>query len=187
MNPPSKSDITHLLIAWSNGDPEALERLAPLIYDELRRIARSKLRQFGSDGLLQPTALVHEAYIELIDEKPVKWQNRAHFYAFASSMIRNILVDAIRKRAADKHGGNASFVSLNEEDAVSDAQNVDLLALNEALEKLGMLDPRQVAIIEMRFFGGMTNDEIAEALGKSVKTVEREWRTAKAWLRSHLE
>ncbi len=187
MNTPSQGDITHLLIAWNNGEKEAFDQLAPLVYDELRRIARSKLRQLGSDGLLQPTALVHEACIRLVDENRVKWQNRAHFYAFAASMIRNILIDAIRKSAASKRGGDASIVSLDEGTAVSDAQSVDLLALNEALEKLVTLDPRQVAIIEMRFFGGMTNEEIAEALSIADRTVEREWRAAKAWLRSQLD
>jgi RNA polymerase sigma-70 factor, ECF subfamily len=187
MNPPSRGEVTQLLMDWSNGDREAFDKLAPLVYDELRRIARSKLHKHGSDALLQPTALLHEAYIRLVNEKSVKWQNRAHFYKFASSMIRNILIDALRKSAADKRGGDKNFVSLNADDAVSDAPGIDLLALNEALEKLVTLDPRQVAIIEMRFFGGMTNAEIAEALHISDKTVEREWRAAKAWLYAQLE
>ncbi len=187
MNTPSRGDITRLLIAWSNGDQDAFDQLAPLVYDQLRRIARSKLRQHGSDGVLQPTALVHEAYIRLVDQTRIEWRDRAHFYAIAANTIRRILIDDYRHRTADKRGGGASLVSLDESDAVSSAQSVDLLALDEAIERLTTLDPRQAEIIDMRFFGGLTNDEIALALGVSVKTVERESRAAKAWLRSQLE
>lgn len=183
----SSGDVTQLLLDWRNGDQEAFSKLLPLVYDELRRIARRKLQRYGPSGQLQPTALVHEAYIKLVDEKQVEWRNRAHFYAIAADTIRRILVDDYRRRAANKRGGDASFVSLDEDDATSDAQSVDLLALNEALEQLAALDGRQSAIIEMKFFGGMTNDEIAEALNISDKTVEREWRAAKAWLHTQLE
>lgn len=183
----SSGDVTQLLLDWRNGDQEAFSKLMPLVYDELRRIARRKLQRYGPSGQLQPTALVHEAYIKLVDEKQVEWRNRAHFYAIAANTIRRILVDDYRRRAANKRGGDASFVSLDEDDATSDAQSVDLLALNEALEQLAALDGRQSAIIEMKFFGGMTNDEIAEALNISDKTVEREWRAAKAWLHTQLE
>lgn len=179
-------DITQLLIAWSNGDRDALNKLTPLVYDELRRIARNKLRQHGADGLLQPTVLVHEAYIKLVDETRVQWRNRAHFYAIAANTIRRILVDEYRKRLAEKRGGRTRVVSLEDGDGISPAQNVDLLALNEALEKLSKLGPRQAEIIEMRFFGGLANNEIAEALKISLATVEREIRTAKAWLYSQL-
>lgn len=179
-------DITQLLIAWSNGDREALDKLTLLVYDELRHIARSKLRQHGSDGLLQPTVLVHEAYIKLVDETRVQWRNRGHFYAIAANTIRRILVDDYRKRLAEKRGGGASFVSLEDGDGISPAQNVDLFALNEALERLSALGPRQAEIIEMRFFGGLANDEIAEVLKISLATVEREARAAKAWLHAQL-
>lgn len=179
-------DITHLLISWSNGDRNALDKLTPLVYDELRRIAKSKLRQHCADGLLQPTVLVHEAYLRLIDRTRVQWRNRAHFYAIAANTIRRILVDDYRMRLAEKRGGRANFVSLEDGDGISPAQSVDLLALHEALEKLAALGPRQAEIIEMRFFGGLTNEEIAEALKISVATVERETRTAKAWLQSQL-
>jgi RNA polymerase sigma-70 factor, ECF subfamily len=179
--------VTQLLLDWGNGDKEAFNKLMPLVYDELRRIARRKLQRYGSGGQLQPTALVHEAYIKLVDEKRVEWRNRAHFYAIAANTIRRILIDDYRRRAANKRGGDASLVSLDENDAASGVQRADFLALNEALEILAKLDARQAAIIEMRFFGGMTNDEIAEALNISDKTVEREWRAAKAWLHAQLE
>jgi RNA polymerase sigma factor (TIGR02999 family) len=159
----------------------------PMVYDELKRIARGKLRQHGSDEMIQPTALVHEAYIKLVDQTRVEWRDRAHFYAIAANTIRRILVDDYRRRTADKRGGGARDISLSETDAVATQQSVDLLALGEAMEKLAALDQRQAEVIDMRFFGGLTNDEIAEALGVSVKTVEREWKVAKAWLRSQLE
>ena len=187
MNPPSHGDITQLLIAWGNGDQDALDRLTPLVYDELRRIARSKLRHHGPDGLLQPTALVHEAYVKLVDEKRVQWQNRAHFYAIAANTMRRIIIDEYHRRSAGKRGGDVTFVSLNEGEAIAKPRSADLFALNEALEKLSSLDERQAKLIEMRFFGGMDNDEIAEALGISIATVKREWRAAKAWLYSQLE
>jgi RNA polymerase sigma factor (TIGR02999 family) len=186
MNPLPRGDITQLLIAWSNGDRDALNRLTPLVYDELRRIARSRLRQYGSDGLLQPTELVHEAYIKLIGENRIEWRNRAHFYAIAANTMRRILVNDLRKRTADKRGGDATLVSLDEGDAVSDTASVDLFVLSEAIEKLATLDERQARIIEMRFFGGMNHEEIAEAVGVSVATVKREWRAARAWLQSQL-
>lgn len=186
MKSPPAGDITQLLIFWGNGDRNALDKLAPLVYDELRRIARSKLRQHGADGLLQPTVLVHEAYLKLVDETRVQWRNRAHFYAIAANTMRRILVDDIRRRTAYKRGGGASLVSLDEGDAVSHTRGMDLLALDEALEKLATLDPRQAEITNMRFFGGMNNSEIAEALGLAVATVKREWRAARAWLYSQL-
>jgi RNA polymerase sigma-70 factor (ECF subfamily) len=186
MKSPPAGDITQLLISWGNGDRDAFDKLTPLVYDELRRIARGKLRKHSADVLLQPTALVHEAYIKLVDETRVQWRNRAHFYAIAANTIRSILVDNYRKRLAEKRGGGANFVSLEDGDAIAPAQKVDLLALHEALEKLSALGPRQAEIIEMRFFGGLANDEIAEALKISLATVERETRTAKAWLHSQL-
>ncbi len=188
MNPHSRGEVTQLLIAWSNGDREAFAKLVPLVYDELRRIAASKLRRHGADAILQPTVLVHEAYLKLIDETAIEWQDRAHFYAIAANTIRRLIIDDYRKRLAEKRGGGkASFVSLQEGDAITTGQSVDLLAVHEALERLAALDPRQASIVEMRFFSDMTNEEIAAALGVSVKTVERDWRSAKAWLRLQLE
>ena len=186
MNRPSHGEITELLIAWGDGDQDALDKLTPLVYNELRRIARSKLRQHGADGLLQPTVLVHEAYIRLVDQKRLQWRNRAHFYAIAANTMRRILVDDLRRRTADKRGGDATLVSLDEGDAVSDPRAMDLLALDEALERLATLDERHAKLIELRFFGGMNNDEIAAALGIAVATVKREWRAARAWLHSQL-
>ena len=186
MKSPKFGEITQLLIDWNNGDGDALNKLTPLVYDELLRIARSKLRQHGSDGLLQPTALVHEAYLKLVDEKRVEWRNRTHFYAIAANSMRRILVDDFRRRAADKRGGGTTKVSLDEGDGVSELRAMDLLSLDEALEKLATLDERQAKLIELRFFGGMTNDEIAAVLDIAVATVKREWRTARAWLHSQL-
>ncbi len=180
----SPGNVTQLLLDWRNGDQEALNKLMPLVYDELRRIAERKLQRYGSDGQLQPTALVHEAYIRLVDQSRVEWRNRAHFYAIAANTIRRILVDDYRRRTADKRGGDARFIPLNESDAVTNAQSTDLLALNEALDRLATLNARQAQIIEMKFFGGLTNEEIAEAMDISIATLEREWRVAKSWMRS---
>ena len=182
----SPGNVTQLLLDWRNGDQEALNKLLPLVYDELRRIAKRKLQRYGSDGQLQPTALVHEAYIRLVDQSRVEWRNRAHFYAIAANTIRRILVDDYRRRTAGKRGGDTTLVSINENDAVTNAQSTDLWALNEALDRLATLNARQAQIIEMKFFGGLTNEEIAEALDVSIATLEREWRAAKAWIRSLL-
>ena len=133
---PSQDDITQLLIAWSNGDRNALDRLTPLVYDDLRRIARSKLRQHGSDAILQPTMLAHEAYVKLVDEKRVQWQNREHFYAIAANTMRRIIIGEYRRRVAEKRGGGVTLVSLNEGDAIANTRSADLFALNEALETL---------------------------------------------------
>lgn len=137
--------------------------------------------------MLQPTVLVHEAYVKLIDEKRVKWQNRAHFYAIAANTMRRIIIDEYRERSAQKRGGDVTVVSSNEGEAISETPSADVFALNEALERLASLDERQARLIEMRFFAGMDNNEIALALGISNATVKREWRAAKAWLYSQLE
>jgi RNA polymerase sigma-70 factor, ECF subfamily len=186
MNTPSSGDVTRLLLAWRAGDREAFDQLVPLVYEELRRIARGRLQRFATDGQLQPTALVHEAYIRLVDETQIQWQNRGHFFAIAANTIRRILVDDYRRRKADKRGGAAAFSSLDDEAAIANPPGDDWLALNEALDRLAALDERQAQIVEMKFFGGMTNQEIADALGVALITVERDWRAAKAWLRSQL-
>jgi RNA polymerase sigma factor (TIGR02999 family) len=178
--------ITQLLVNWSEGDQAALDQILPLVYDELRRLARSYLRRERSDHTLQPTALVHEAYIRLIDQHSVTWQNRAHFFGIASQMMRRILVNHALSRAAAKRGGLAQKLSLDEAVGLSDQPEVDLIALDHALQELEALDSRQSRIVELRYFGGLTIEETAEVLGLSPATVKREWSTARLWLRRQI-
>ena len=175
-------DITQILCAVSADDPSASARLMPFVYDELRRLAGRYLSRERSDHTLQATALVHEAYLRLVDQKRVNWQNRAHFFGVAAEMMRRILVDYARRRGAEKRGGGLQKLALD--DAISFAQekDIDLIALDEALGDLARLDPLQSRIVELRFFGGLTLEEAAEILSLSRSTVEREWLTAKAWL-----
>lgn len=173
--------VTRLLLDWSNGDEAALKQLMPLVYDELRRVASRRLRDERRDHTLQPTALVHEAYLKLIGQRSVRWQNRAHFFGVASELIRRIAVDHARRRHAAKRGGGVQTVWLAA-DVPGVERNVDVLALDAALGKLGGLDPRQARVVELRFFGGLDVEETAEVLGISTATVKREWRTARAWL-----
>jgi len=176
-------EVTVFLKAWSGGDREAADRLMMLVYDEMRRLAASYLRQQRSDHTLQPTALVHEAYMKLIDVSQVDWQDRAHFFAVAAQTMRHILVDHARAVAADKRGGGAQKIALDEAVSFSNQQqDVDLLALDEALQKLAEQDATQSRIVELRFFGGLTVEETAEVLRISPATVKREWSTARAWL-----
>jgi RNA polymerase sigma-70 factor, ECF subfamily len=187
MEKSTPGNVTQLLLDWRKGDKNALNQLMPLVYDELRRIAEYKFQQYGSGGALQPTALVHEVYLKLIDETKVEWQNRAHFYAIAANTIRRILVEDYRKRIAKKRGGKeVAYISISGVDKTSNTKPIDLLELSEALEKLELLDEQQAKIIELRFFSGLNNDEIAEILGISRATVEREWRLAKSWLYGQL-
>jgi RNA polymerase sigma factor (TIGR02999 family) len=179
-------DITQLLLAWSDGDNEALEQLTPLVYQELKKLAESYLRRERADHTLQPTALAHEAYLKLIDQRNVKWQNRAHFYGIAAQAMRRILVDHARARLAGKRGSGGAVVSLDEAIDVSDERADQLVALNGALETLAELDPSKSRIVELKYFGGMTLEETAEVLGVSRATVTREWRMAKAWLYGEL-
>jgi len=176
-------EVTVFLKAWSGGDREAADRLMMLVYDEMRRLAASYLRRQRSDHTLQPTALVHEAYMKLIDVSEVDWQDRAHFFAVAAQTMRHILVDHARAVAADKRGGGAQKIALDEAVSFSKGQqDVDLLALDEALQKLAEQDREQSRIVELRFFGGLTVEETAEVLKISPATVKREWSTARAWL-----
>ena len=180
------SEITQWLLAWSDGRRDALDHLAPLVYDDLRRLAARYMRRESADHPLQPTALVHEAYLRLIDQHKVKWRNRAHFYGVAASMMRRILVDDARTRRAEKRGGGWERVTLDEELGPAAPRDVDVLALHEALERLAAFDPQQARIVELRYFGGLTIEEAAEVIGISPATVVREWTIAKAWLRADL-
>jgi RNA polymerase sigma factor (TIGR02999 family) len=175
-------DVTQLLVASSAGDRAAMDRLMPLVYDELRRLAQSYLRDERPGHTLQGTALVHEAYLRLIDQKHVQWQNRAHFFGLASQMIRRILVDHARGYHAAKRGASAPKLSLDEAIAVPENRDLDLIGLDDALNGLAKLDPEQSRIVELRFFGGLSIEETAAVVGVSPATVNREWATARAWL-----
>jgi len=183
---PTPKEITQLLIAWNQGDQRARDELMPLIYDELRRLARGHLRRERANHTLQPTALVHEAFIRLIDQSKVNWQNRAHFFGAAARLMRQILINHAEARRAAKRGGEAERVSLNDVDHFAAGHEVDLIALNEALNNLERIDPQQGQVVELRYFSGLTIEEIAEVIGVSPATVKREWSTARAWLRREL-
>jgi RNA polymerase sigma factor (TIGR02999 family) len=179
--------ITQLLIAWSDGEGAALEQLVPLVYDDLRRLAAGYMRRETPGHSLQPTALVHEAYVRLIDQNRVQWRNRAHFFGVAASMMRRILVDDARKRRAEKRGGGAERVTLvNDGVAAPERHDIDVLALHDSLERLAAFDRQQERIVELRYFGGLTIEETAEVVGVSAATIVREWTIAKAWLRAEL-
>ena len=175
-----------MLADWNRGDHNAAERLMPLVYDELRRLARQYLQRERSDHTLQATGLVHEAYLRLVDQSSMSWQNRAHFFAVAAQVMRRILVDHARAHRAEKRGGEREKIAFDEALAPSDEKAVDLIALDDALHDLGQFDPRQSRIVELRFFGGLTNEEIGEVLEISPRTIKREWRLAKAWLRREI-
>jgi RNA polymerase sigma factor (TIGR02999 family) len=179
-------DVTQLLRAWQGGDDRALNRLMPIVYDELRRVARAHLRKEPAGHSLQATALVHEVYLRLVTVDQMTIANRAHFVGLAARLMRQILVDHARRKRSAKRGGDRTVVSLGEGTAVVKPLAVDLLALDAALEELAVFDPRQRDLVELRYFGGLTIDETATALGVSAATVEREWAAAKAWLYSRL-
>jgi len=178
--------ITHLLLAWGQGDHTALEALMPLVYDELRKVAARHLRGQRQGHTLQTTALVNEAYLRLIDASQVQWQNRAHFFAVAAHLMRRILVDFARTRNYQKRGGGAQPVSLDEAMIVAPERGADLLALDEALTRLQALNARQAQVVELRYFGGLSEDETSEALEISVRTVRRDWNFARVWLHREL-
>jgi len=177
-------DVTRLLLDWSQeGNREALDALTPLVYDELRRLAGAYLRRERHDHTLQSTALVHEAYLKLIDQRSIRWQNRAHFFGVAAQMIRRILVDHARGHQAAKRGAGAAALSLDEALGVPGIQkDVNLVALDDALAQLEKLDPQQSRVIELRYFAGLSIEETAEVMSISPATVKREWSTARAWL-----
>jgi RNA polymerase sigma factor (TIGR02999 family) len=180
---PEKGEVTRLLIAWNAGDRAAVERLMPLVYAELRRIAERQFRRERAGHTLQPTAVVHEAYFRLVDQTRVTWKNRGHFFAIAAQAMRRILIDHARAREAEKRGGKETQVSLDVGIASPEpVDDVDLLALDEALVRLKSLDEPQARIVELRFFGGLSIEETAEAMETSASSVKREFRSARAWL-----
>ena len=182
MSVPSTQEVTEMLVAWSNGDESALERLIPLVHDELHRLAHRYMNQERSGHMLQTTALVNEAYLRLVDSSHVRWQNRAHFFAVSAQLMRRILVDFARSRNYLKRGGNAVQVSLDKVLAITPAQDPDVVALDEALNALAAIDERKSRVVELRFFGGLNIEETAEVLKVSPDTVMRDWRLAKVWL-----
>ena len=175
-------DVTHLLVSWQEGDRHALDELIPLVYQELRRIAARARRRERAHDTLQTTAVVHEAYLRLVDQRNVHWQNRAHFFAVAAQAMRRLLVDRARRRRAAKRGAGAEVVSLTEITDWPAVARLDVLALDEALTRLAEFDPRQSQIVELLCYGGLTVDETAAVLQVSERTVHREWAVAKAWL-----
>ena len=182
----SSARITQLLVAWSDGKAEAIDELLPLVYSELRRLASRYLRHERTGHTLQPTALVHEAYMRLVDQRKVRWRSRAHFFGISAQIMRRILVDHARAHRAEKRGAGWEHVPLVEDRLPSGADDVDVVALDEALNGLATVDPQQARIVELRYFGGLTIEEVAEVTRISAATVVREWTMAKAWLRAEL-
>lgn len=174
--------MTQLLLAWGEGEDDALDALTPIVYDELRRLARRSLAGERSAGTLQATALVHEAFIRLVNVRRVRWQNRAHFYAVAARLMRRVLVDLARTRLAQKRGGRAKKVTFDEGLLVSDGSSGQVVAIDDALHELAKVDARKAQVVELRFFGGLSVDESAEVLKISPETVMRDWKLAKTWL-----
>ena len=179
-------NITHLLKEWSDGDRQALDELTPLVYEELRQQAARYLRKERPGHSLQATALINEAFLRLIDVKNVQWQNRAHFFGIAANLMRRILVDHARRRDAEKRGGTQMRLTLDDAFAIAKEPAVDLLAIDEALDRLAAIDEQQARVVELRFFSGLSVEETAAALGVSPKTVKRDWSVARAWLRREI-
>ena len=178
--------VTELLVSWGEGDKAALDELMPVVYDELRRLAQNYLSRERQGHTLQTTALVHEAYLRLIDQRSVNWQNRAQFFGIAAQMMRRILINHANDRNANKRQGYATRVSLDDVLGVFEKRELDLMALDEALNGLAALDSQQAQIVELRFFGGLTIEEVSDVLGISPATTKREWDSAKLWLRRQL-
>jgi RNA polymerase sigma factor (TIGR02999 family) len=185
----SRAAVTDVLLQWSHGDRTALDRLAPLIYPDLRRIAARQMRREPSDHTLQPTALVHEVFLQLVDQRHATWENRAHFFAVAAQLMRRILVDYARSRAALKRGAGITTLTLAADgaDGSVDPVAAEVVAVHQALERLAVRDPDQARIVELRFFGGLSVEETAHVLERSPRTIKREWRIAKAWLFRELQ
>ena len=183
---PSPHEVTQLLKDWSSGNQAALDKLTPLVYEELHRLAHRYMNRERPGNSLQTSGLVHEAFLKLVDQRNVRWQNRAHFFGIAAQLMRRILVDYARNRQYAKRGGNAYQVSLDEGLIVSEERGAEVVALDEALVGLAVIDSRKSQIVELRFFGGLSIDETAEVLGVSPGTVMRDWTLAKAWLRREM-
>ena len=186
MSHPTTHAVTRLLVAWSSGEAGASDQLMPLVYDELRHLARSYLRRERGDHTLQPTALVHEAYLRLVDTTQVNWQSRVHFYGIAARLMRRVLVDHARAHAAAKRGGQIEKISLDEAGDILRDEGVGLVALDDALQGLSQLYPRQSQVVELRFFGGLNTREIGEVLQISDSTVDRDWNFALLWLKREM-
>ena len=184
---PSAHEVTLLLQAWSGGDKESLDRLAPLVYRELRRVAGRMMGAERPNHTLQATALVNEAYVRLVDTRQVSWQDRAHFFALCARAMREILIDHARARASAKRGGDQVFIELEEDLAAVRSPEANILELDAALNRLAAIDPRKGRVVELRFFGGLSLEETAEALKVSTKTVQRDWDMARAWLYRELQ
>ena len=187
MCPASPASVSRLLLSWGQGDQDAREQLIPLVYAELRRIARRHLWSERPDHTLQSGALVHEAYLRFVHDKSPQWQNRAHFFGVAAQLMRHILVDHARSRRAAKRGAGVPKLALDDRMALPQKREVDLVALDDALNRLALLDPQQSRLIELRFFGGLSIEETAVVLGISPATVKREWATARAWLQREMK
>ena len=183
---PPRQQVTQILIDWSGGTADAAERLMPLVYDELRRLARGYLQRERGDHTLQATGLVHEAYLRLVDQKTTTWKNRAHFFGVAAQLMRRILVDHARRHRSEKRGGDRTRVEFDEALMPSAPRSLDVIALDDALQDLAKLNPQHSQVVELRFFGGMSLEEVAEVLDISPRTVQREWRMARAWLRRQI-
>lgn len=181
-----KSDFTQLLHRAQTGDKDSLDRLLPLVYQELRRVAANQLQKERGDHTLQPTALVHEAYLRLIEQREVDWRNRAHFFSIAAEMMRRILVNYAVQRKAQKRGDGATHLALDDALSYGEETDLDVILLNEALERLAEFDARQARIVELRFFGGLTIEETAQVMSISDSAVKREWRMAKSWLKTQI-
>ena len=186
MDAPGSAEITGLLKAWNGGDRAALDRLTPVIYEELRRMARRYMRNERAGNTLQATALVNEVYLRLVDVKNVEWQHRAQFFAISAQMMRRILVDAARARGSHKRGGGAEKVNVDEVAVLSPEPEESIIALDDALEAFAKLAPRQAKVVELRYFAGLSEEEIAEVTKTSIRTIERDWQFARSWLMREL-
>ena len=187
MSNPAPPDVTELLCRWSAGDADAPEQLMPLVYQELRTLARQYLQRERGDHTLQPTALVHEAYLRMVDQSRMQWQNRAQFFGVAAQLMRRILVDHARAHVAAKRGGQAEHISLDEVQISPEARAAELLDLDEALMELAIIDVRKSRVVELRFFGGLSVDETAEVMGVNAAMVRRDWTVAKTWLHHRIK
>jgi RNA polymerase sigma factor (TIGR02999 family) len=186
MRDESPADVTELLCRWSAGDEQAPEKLMPLVYEELRSLARQYLQRERGDHTLQPTALVHEAYLRMVDQTRMQWKNRAQFFGVAAQLMRRILVDHARSHVAAKRGGHAEHISLDDAQISPETRARELLELDEALSELALFDVRKSRVVELRYFGGLSIDETAEAMGVNSATVRRDWTVAKTWLHQRI-